>query len=772
MRKANIRPNILVFMTVAIIVFMFPLLCSAVPAAPGVHTLSQPDGSTFEAKQWGDESHRGWETVDGYTIEFHEGLKHWKYRDNEKNVNDTSTHKIVGKDHPPVDVPKHARPAASYVGKTSSAISAPQQVPLATGTNNIPVILVNFSNTTTTYTSTAFNALLFGTGNHSMNDYYQEVSYGKFSVSPGTKGIAGWYTAANTHDYYGQNAGGFDAWPGDLVYEAVKAADDAKFDFSQYDQDGDCYVDVVNIVHQGTGEEAGGPATDIWSHSWDLNSAKYYKNSNFGEYTTNTYCSANPSKKVKVNKYVIQPEILWGEIQTMGVFAHEYGHAIGLPDLYDTDGSSEGIGNWSLMAGGTWNYVTKAGDRPAHMDAWSKYKLGWVSPTLVSGTLNSEQISQAATSNDVYQLLNGSPTSGGEYFLVENRQMAGFDEGLPGAGLLIWHIDESKSSNNSECYPGGPSCATNHYKVALIQSDNLWYLEKHVDRGNSGDPYHALQNNTTFTDTSSPNSRLYNNSSSNVSITSISSIGSNMIATLSVIPTASADLIISSLSAPSTAAAGQSIAVNDTTKNNGTGTAGASTTKFYWSTNATYDAVDTYLGTRDVSALAAGITSTGGTIVTIPAGVKTGTYYIIAKADADSAVTETSEINNDKAVSIKIVGPDLIVSALTAPTSALHGSTISVTDTTKNSGGATAGGSVTKLYLSTNTTYDVRDVYLGERVVPTLAAGATSAGAKNVTIPASTVAGRYYIIGVADANSAVTETSETNNTTYKVITIK
>jgi len=235
-----------------------------------------------------------------------------------------------------------------------------------------------------------------------------------------------------------------------------------------------------------------------------------------------------------VNNYIIQPEKdSSGTIQTIGVFAHEYGHALGLPDLYDTDYSSEGIGKWSLMAGGSWNYVSLPGDRPAHLDAWSKYKLGWVTPTQVTGTLTNESIQQAATAADVYKLLTGSvnPPSG-EYFLVENRQQSGFDAGLPGAGLLMWRIDEGKTNNTQEC-PGGPPCS-NHYKVALVQADNLWDLENNTDSGDSGDPYPGSANNTSFTACTFPNSNFYGGNASGVTITDISASGPTMSATLSI----------------------------------------------------------------------------------------------------------------------------------------------------------------------------------------------------------------------------------------------
>jgi hypothetical protein len=232
---------------------------------------------------------------------------------------------------------------------------------------------------------------------------------------------------------------------------------------------------------------------------------------------------------VTVNDYAIQPERDVARMNTIGVFCHEFGHALGLPDLYDTDYTSWGIGDWGIMAFGSYNKDTNDGDSPAHFTAWSKYFLGWVTPTqILSTTLPCAPIDRASNNADVYQLLSGTPTSG-EYFLVENRQKAGFDQGLPGEGLLIWHIDgdtiDSKRSantvNDSECYPGGPSCATNHYGVALVPADNLWDLEQKIDQGDSGDPFPGSTNNTLFTDTSSPNSDLYDGSESTAGVGNI-----------------------------------------------------------------------------------------------------------------------------------------------------------------------------------------------------------------------------------------------------------
>ena len=230
------------------------------------------------------------------------------------------------------------------------------------------------------------------------------------------------------------------------------------------------------------------------------------------------------------------------------------------------------------------------------------------------------------------------------------------------------------------------------------------------------------------------------------------------------------DLIVSALTGPTTGVPGSTISVTATTKNNGPGNAPASTTKFYWSTNTTWEIGDTYLGSRSVPLLTAGASSVGSASVTIPAVATAGTRYIIAKADANSAVAETIETNNNKSKSIDI-GPDLIVSLITAPTSAVRGSTISISATTKNNGGGGAGASTTKLYLSTNTSWEAGDTYLGSRSVSLLTAGASSVGSTSVTIPAVATAGTLYIIAKADANSAVAETIETNNNKTKAITI-
>ncbi len=230
------------------------------------------------------------------------------------------------------------------------------------------------------------------------------------------------------------------------------------------------------------------------------------------------------------------------------------------------------------------------------------------------------------------------------------------------------------------------------------------------------------------------------------------------------------DLLVSTWTAPANACAGATISIKDTTKNQGTGTAGASITKFYFSTNTTLDAGDTPLGSRAVPSLNPAAISTGTTSVTLP-NVSIGKYYLIAMADDGKVVTESNETNNKKSKAIYI-GPDLIVSALTAPTSAARGTTISIGDTTKNKGCGAAGASTTKFYLSTNTTINIGvDYELGTRPVPALGTNAISPGTTNVTIPSGIITGKYYIIANSDDTKVVAEGNETNNKKTKAITI-
>jgi subtilisin family serine protease/subtilase family serine protease len=242
-------------------------------------------------------------------------------------------------------------------------------------------------------------------------------------------------------------------------------------------------------------------------------------------------------------------------------------------------------------------------------------------------------------------------------------------------------------------------------------------------------------------------------------------IGSPSAATVTVVSDdLPPDLIVTWVSAPATAGADSDIVVTVTTKNQGTGTSLASSTGLYLSTNTILDAADAKLGSRSVSALGPAAAEAGSTTVRIPSSTGAGSYYILAKADWDEAVLESTETNNTRMSSTVGVGPDLIVSALTAPATAAPGNTISVSDTAKNQGGSGAEPSTTRFYLSTNTLLDASDVVLGNRAVSPLATGASASATTSVTLPTAMATGTYYILAQADAANMVAESTEINNT--------
>ena len=223
------------------------------------------------------------------------------------------------------------------------------------------------------------------------------------------------------------------------------------------------------------------------------------------------------------------------------------------------------------------------------------------------------------------------------------------------------------------------------------------------------------------------------------------------------------DLIVSGLNAPATAGPGGTITVTDTTKNQGAGTAAAaSTTAFYLSTNTLLDAADIPLGSRPVQALGAGQAEMLSTPLVIPENTATGSWVVLAKADANNQVVESVETNNLAYIGIKI-GPDLTETSISVTGTAVAGGTITVTETTKNLGGGAAGASTTRFYLSTNGVFDASDQLIGSRDIPGIAGGASSTGSTTCTIPPGTAPGTWFIIGVADGGNTVVETVEWNN---------
>jgi immune inhibitor A len=380
---------------------------------------------------------------------------------------------------------------------------------------NAIAILVDFSDNIASVQASFFDTLLYQDQTGTLRDYWSEVTYGNLTVMtldlPGT---LGWKRAPETYAYYVDGQMGFGSYPQNaqrLAEDAVQLADPF-VNFANYDNDSDGYVDALFIIHSGRGHEFTGNPNHIWSHKWNMK---------------------NPQSVdgVIAHVYSMEPEY-WstpGDM-TCGVYAHEMGHSVfGLPDLYDYGYDSEGLGDWSLMAGGSWN--GPKGASPAHPDAWCRIQTGAAAPIILSANLLGASIPAVNSTPTIYRLWTDG-TAGSEFMLVENRRMTGYDSYLPSEGLLIYHVDETQSGNNNQWYPDHTDYG--HYLVALEQADGQWWLERSLNSGDLKDPYPGSTDNRAYDDASRPDSRDYNFNTTRVAVRNISGAGPTMTADLYV----------------------------------------------------------------------------------------------------------------------------------------------------------------------------------------------------------------------------------------------
>lgn len=373
-----------------------------------------------------------------------------------------------------------------------------------------------------------------------LKNYYEEVSYGRVEVSGEVVSVdMPGYSTYCIGSTYGTEQNDYADYTMSKIFEDAVLAADAQVDFSRYAVDG--VVPNIFLIHQGTGAEFSTDPTVIWSHSWDYQSAYYYNRYALtGREDENDLPDGLEVDGVLVNHYSIEPEVggdmtgYYGAVEGpfpayVGVYAHEFGHVLGLPDQYDYGYDSEGTGAYTLMASGSWtrypNAFQYAGNSPVYLDAWSQTYLGFAEPQVLTSGTQSFTLKSAANGGGIVKIV--VPGSGGnEYFLIENRQQIGFDSSLSRYGtgvhgLAIFHIDENVLSRNfdrpnemantwqsrKQSVKADPDTGETHYGISLVQADNRWDLEKNRNVADAGDLYKSAK--TAFTSTSTPNSGSY-----------------------------------------------------------------------------------------------------------------------------------------------------------------------------------------------------------------------------------------------------------------------
>ena len=433
---------------------------NAAPAFPGKKTVTQPDGTTIEVRMVGDERFHTLVTDTDALPIARDADGEYRYRMADGSLSAVAAHNPGERTAAEADFlraniaeisvarlaerqrainPKRFENAIAARKAKAPARAGAAKAPLAdqftdcptTGVRHIPVIFVQ-------YTDIKFKssdpkqtfATYFNEGASSGRQYFIDNSNGVYQPQ---FDLYGPVTLPNNRKYYGGNDSYTDSdqRPGQMVADACTALD-GQINFKDYDTNGDGYVDAVILLYAGNGEQYTHQDIPdaIWPHKWELSSSDYGK--------------ALTLDGVKIDNYGCFNE-LYGtsasstKIDGIGVFCHEFSHALGLPDLYGTDYYSQdyyGMGSWSLMCNGSYN---NDGYTPVGYTAYDKWFNGWIDeiPEATANTQYTMPVFNTGVAANDQPLRITNPSNANEWFVIENRAKTGWNRYDQDEGLLI-----------------------------------------------------------------------------------------------------------------------------------------------------------------------------------------------------------------------------------------------------------------------------------------------------------------------------------------------
>ena len=468
----------------------------AVPAVPWPVEKVQPDGTKFSVYLKGDERVHWMESLDGYTL-MYDSQENIVFAE-QNSAGDLVPSKVkYGEPALRSSEAKNFKKGLRYSRSQIAAMKqkweiadkeiqkTPKQLRASLATSKKALcVLVRFSDKAFVHGVSEFEALMNQSGydasapnagndgKGSVSDFFYENSYGQLDFSVD---VVGPYQAPKTAAYYASHEQEFAKW-------AAEAAN-VDVNFNDYAVGGN--LETFHIIFAGYGDEAsGGTGKQIWSHKWQL---------------------AIPITLdgVRVSVYSCSPELRGGNGNTLtaiGVVCHELSHVFGSPDYYDTDydksgGEYPGTGNWDLMASGSWN---DNGTSPAHINMFQKIKYGWVTPEYLTSFKQVVDMPNSAE-NPVAYIIKADDNK--EEYILENRQKIGFDQAIPGHGLLIYHVmncdnrDASNAAHPQQMYVVAASSST-----AIPNSNPNSY----GNVNSTGAPFPGTSNKTEFTDNTIP----------------------------------------------------------------------------------------------------------------------------------------------------------------------------------------------------------------------------------------------------------------------------
>ena len=445
------------------------IICYALPARLGLIEAMQPDGTTLNIRMEGNGEHKRIFSEDGYLLTT-DSLGFYVFADSNKEgevvplairgidpgkrnveilnqiskLNQTGLTESYKIKEPENNLSQYAKGIGQGITKFPSY-----------GEHRSVVILVEFADKgfTIENPNDFYTRMLNEPG---FSDYESTGSARDYFISNSNSvfipqfDVYGPVVLDKPYSYYGKNSfWGQDANPWDMVVEACELLDD-EIDFSLYDRNEDGIIDNVYFFYAGYGEADGGGANTIWPHSYDITSVSWHPYM-FDGVRLDHYACSNELQKVNNDL----PD-------GIGTFCHEFSHVLGLPDLYSTTYNSAFTPfTWDILDHGSYNNNSRT---PPNYSSYERYALDWINPEILYEG-DEIMLNPLSETNEAFIFLTDNDN---EYFLFENRQQKGFDEFIPGHGMLIWHVDFDmrKWLNNTV------NNTASHQNVDLIEADN------------------------------------------------------------------------------------------------------------------------------------------------------------------------------------------------------------------------------------------------------------------------------------------------------------
>ena len=440
-------------------------MAMAAPAKPNTITHVQSDGTTVTLTMRGGEFNRSLVTMDGLTVG-RDAHGNYCYSAGDA-LSDMLAHDPGARGLQETAFVVAYRDQMAPSGATRRVPRREDendhpQVPTM-GSPRIPIILVNYTDIrfvdedpVTTFQNQ------FNEKPMSCLHYFESQSRGLFSPQ---FDILGPVDLPNDRAFYGSNKRVFgtdvDEQLGTMIYDACTGLNGV--DFSDYDNDGDGFVDVAVVLYAGVGEAQAWYSVpeSVWPCQWDMQEALDWDCSTTGPFQLDG---------VTINRFAVFNELEGSydnstEIDGVGTFCHEFGHCLGLPDFYPTNGGNYyGMSTWDIMDNGCY---LNGGHTPAGYTSYERHFMGWMD--LIDATPSTQYTLAPLNTDEGTAVKVTNDANPDEYYLLEYRTKTGWDAYIAGEGIMVLHVDYDKYfwDNNT------PNNSPSHPRMTIIPADNI-----------------------------------------------------------------------------------------------------------------------------------------------------------------------------------------------------------------------------------------------------------------------------------------------------------